>query len=547
MSGGLLALACYGTQNTVVSGNPQVSWFRKAFVRYTHFSMETIPVPLEGPQQLQLDAPILLKAKIPRSGDLLSDLVLRLDIPDIYSKAYLDLSSETPTLERTPHEFAWIRQLGVRMIDRVTFSIGASKIQEFTGEWLSTRAALDMDPGSYNKWRVMVGDVPELFDPEHGIYADPQGGYPNVVPWLGSTTQASAPSIPGRRLRIPLGLWFSDFLGNALPLVALQGHIAEITIQLRPIRDLYTIRDANGVRMRYGMQRLEYLPTDQYTSVWNPEVFGTLPSQLNNHYGSIDDPLGAPRHFLTDFTTEPPTFDAWSLNPVLESTYVFLTQAEREAFAMKNAQMLVRQVQSFPFHGVIGRNRYDLDVHNMSTRIVWFARRSDNLTARNDYTNLTNWITTTDRPHIVPPTGLPSVPRLGRAGLWIPGVQRRIVRGGSLIINGNNLFQEVDADYFAQYHPYRYLTGNSAAAEDFGQKSSLEMWPIHVYSFATDASSADQPSGTLNTSRANKIQLDIDVEPIPVGARYNYILNVFVETLNFLEISSGLGGLKFAL
>jgi hypothetical protein len=38
---------------------------------------------------LQMDAPILVKAKIPRQGDLLSDLVLRVQVPDIFSKAYI--------------------------------------------------------------------------------------------------------------------------------------------------------------------------------------------------------------------------------------------------------------------------------------------------------------------------------------------------------------------------------------------------------------------------------------------------------------------------
>jgi hypothetical protein len=40
--------------------------------------------------------------------------------------------------------------------------------------------------------------------------------------------------------------------------------------------------------------------------------------------------------------------------------------------------------------------------------------------------------------------------------------------------------------------------------------------------------------------------MDVDVEPIPFLANYTYELQVFVETLNFLEISSGMGGLKFA-
>jgi hypothetical protein len=72
------------------------------------------------------------------------------------------------------------------------------------------------------------------------------------------------------------------------------------------------------------------------------------------------------------------------------------------------------------------------------------------------------------------------------------------------------------------------------------------MWPLYTYSFALKSSEIDQPTGTLNTSRIDRLEIDVDVEPIPVDANYKYELQVFVETLNFVEISSGMGGLKFA-
>ena len=549
MSGGLIQLVSYGNENVVLNGNPQITWFNKAFVRYTHFSQEPVLFPLEGPQQLQLDSPILLKAKIPRVGDLLSDLVLRVDIPDIFSKAYVTTdSSGNPVLARTPHEFAWARQLGVRMIERVTFTVGGTKVQEFTGDWIAARALLDQTQSEYQKWRVMVGDVPELFDPASGIYRDPvAGGYPNVVAWETQQTQQNAPSIPGRSLRVPLGLWFSDFIGNSLPLVALQSHIPEIQIQLRPLRDLYTVMDPTGVRLRYGTQSLPYIPSDQYNTVWNPALLGPLPQTLNNLYGSYADLSGAPRHFFTDFGTASPNSDGWNLNPRLEGTFTFVTDAERQVFAERTIECLVRQVQAFQFTGIVGRTREELDVHNIASRIIWFARRSDAVPYRNDYTNLTNWIYTTNRPYVTPLAGYPAIPGLGRSGLTIPGIQRRILRGGTFIASGTNIFEEKDAAYFSEYVPYRYLRGDTAPAENFGLAAQNEMWPIHVFSFALQGSDPTQPSGTLNTSRVNKLQIDFDVEPIPVGANYTYNTYVYVETLNFLVLSNGMGGMKFAL
>ncbi len=550
MSGGLITLISFGNENTVVNGNPQTTYFYKAFMRYTHFSMEPMQIPLEGPQQLQLDAPILVKAIIPRNGDLLKDLVLRVDVPEIYSKAYIDSSGEEPVLTRDPpQQFKWIRQLGLRMIERVTFLVGGTKVQEFTADWIAARAMLDMDQTEYQKWRVMIGDVPELFDPANGIYADPTGqGYPNVVNWTGAPgAQTNAPSIPARRLRIPLGLWFSDTIENALPLVALQSHFAEVQITLRPLRDLYTIRDLSGVRVKYGYRSVPYVPTDQYTGIWDPAYYGELPPTLNNLYTSYTDPSGAPRFFYTDFGSSVPFSDGWPLNMTLEGTYVFLTDAERKVFATRSLSYMVRQVQPFIFPGVVGKARYDVYSHNIATRAVWFARRSDAIQYRNDYLNLTNWMFTTDRPYVAPISGYPAITGVGRSGLQLAGLQRRILRNATFIANGTNIFDPEDAAFFTEYVPYKYLRGDAMPNENFGLASQFEMWPLHVYSFALHGSDPAQPSGTFNMSRINNLQFEVDVEPIPVGAFYTYTISLFIETVNFLEISSGMGGLKFAL
>jgi hypothetical protein len=553
MSGGLIALVSFGNENTVVNGNPQMTYFYKAFMRHTHFSMEPKQIPLEGPQQLMMDSPILVKAKIPRDGDLLSDLVLRLDVPEIYSKAYIDNTDpENPQLTQTPQQFKWIRQLGVRIIDRVTFLIGGTKVQEFTADWIAARAMMDMDQTEYQKWRVMIGDVPELFDPGNGIYSDPTAaaGYPNVVAWTGATApsaQTNAPSIPSRRLRIPLGLWFSDAIENALPLVALQSHFAEIQIQLRPLRDLYTIRDPSGVRVKYGYRSGPYLPTDQYTGIWDPALLGPLPATLNNYYQSYTDPTGAPRNFYTDVSGGIPNADGWPMNMTLEGSFVFLTDAERKVFATKSLSYPVRQVQAFTFPGVTGKSRYDVYVHNMTKRAIWFARRSDALQYRNDCLNLTNWIFATERPYVTPLAGYPAIAGIGRSGLQLAGLQRRILRDATFIANGTNLFDPEDAAYFTEYQPYKFLRGNTMPFENFGLATQYEMWPLHAYSFALRGSDAIQPSGSLNVSRIDNFQFEVDVEPIPVGALYTYNIHLFLETMNFLEIASGMGGMKFAL
>ena len=583
MPGGLLSLVCYGNENVILNGNPQVTWFYKTFLRHTHFSQEPIQISLEGPNILQMDAPILVKAKIPRQGDLLSDLVLRIQVPDIFSKAYVSTDISGAYILDRAAEFAWVRQVGVRMIQSITFTIGGQKIQEFTSDWISARAALDLDATQYSKWRYMVGDTPEMFDPANGVYGDPSGEYPqypNVLAWRGSQylpnpVQNNAPSIPGRILRVPLGLWFSDYIENSLPLVSLQYHDCEIQILLRPIRELYTVLDLKGNRVRPGVQTLPPEPTDQYTSVWNRNYYGDLPPSLNNLYGAGDMSGVRMKDFLTDISGAVPFQEGWPLNASLEATYTFVTSEEQRMFVQKTLRYTVRQVQNFMYSGVTSRDTYELDVHNIATRLVYFARRSDAIPFRNQSLNLTNWMypTKSQRPFVFPSIAqsgggrIPLVPKtvlvgrtmdlsgqlvggtlrpIGYSGLNIPGLQRRILRNMFLQANGQPLFNSQDSAYFTEYVPYKYLHGAAAPFADYGLATQTEMWPIYSYSFSLNGSSVEQPKGTLNTSRIDNFNMDVDVEPIPTLANYTYELQIFVETLNFMEITNGLGGLKFA-
>ena len=185
MPGGLLTLVAYGTMNRMLSGNPQITYFYKAYKRYTHFSTENITVPLEGPNELKLDENIQLRVKVPRHGDLISDMYLSVDIPAIYNKVWSG---------RISHEFAWVRQLGLRMIDSIGLYIGGSKVQYFSSEWLAIKFQLDLNDNQFAKWANLIGDTPDMFAPASGAYADPNGCLLYTSPSPRDRTRSRMPS-----------------------------------------------------------------------------------------------------------------------------------------------------------------------------------------------------------------------------------------------------------------------------------------------------------------------------------------------------------------
>ena len=533
MPGGLLPLVAYGNMNRVINGNPQMTYFYKAFVRHTHFSQENITVPLEGPNELQVDGPIQLRAKIPRHGDLLSDMYFTFQLPAIYNKRWTN---------RISHEFAWVRQIGLRIIDRVGLYIGGTKVQEYSSDWLAAKFQADLTLDTFSKWSHLIGDVPELYAPAAGSHADPSGGYPNVLPFANITTQLNAPSLPRREVNIPLGFFFSESPGLALPLVGLQYHDVEVRMQLRPLRQLYTILDPSGVRVQPGYRLDSANGTMIYANTY-PQQYGPLPEALNNNYQFFVDISGTPRNFYTDIGFSTPTSDGFPMNPRLQCTYIYLTEDERRLFASKKLEYMVRQVQEFQFSSILARQQLQLDAHALVSRVFWFARRSDWF-YRNDYTNLTNWKYTDPqkRPYVRSPGSTGST-----SGGFIAGAHQYIVRKARILCSGNEIFEEKNANYFSEIVPFRSCTGNGYPYLLSGLVEPLAFHPLYVYSFALNSSSTTQPSGTINTSKITKIDLEVDVEPLPTDANYSYNISVYVESINFLEIASGMGGMKFAI
>ena len=55
-----------------------------------------------------------------------------------------------------------------------------------------------------------------------------------------------------------------------------------------------------------------------------------------------------------------------------------------------------------------------------------------------------------------------------------------------------------------------------------------------------------KPSGTLNTSRVKKFQVDIDLWPLATDSTFLMQYDIYVESLNFLVVEGGMGGMKYA-
>ena len=163
--GALLSIYSYGSANVILNDNPDFTYYYKVFKRYSHFSFETIDQTPDGPNELYFDQSIKLRLKIPRVGDILSDMMFTFVLPDIYSKYLNTVNNNNRTAQ---YNFQWTRYIGAQILSNVAFFVGGQKIQEFDSDYIIAKAHADYNTDTLFKWSQLVGDVPELNDPANG-------------------------------------------------------------------------------------------------------------------------------------------------------------------------------------------------------------------------------------------------------------------------------------------------------------------------------------------------------------------------------------------
>jgi len=212
-SGGLLQLVATGRQDIYLSGNPQTTFFKQVYRRYTNFSMETQRIPFDT----AVDFNKLITVTVPRNGDLLSQLFLEIQLPEITPAGPVKTQpsgviTETPTdYETITDSVSWVNGVGFAMIDYVSVWIGQQEIDRHYGEFMYLWTQLTT-PGSKRAGvQFMTG--------QQDVYND--------------TTQKGP-----LQLFVPLYFWFCKNPGLALPLLALQATPIRIYIKLKNGADM---------------------------------------------------------------------------------------------------------------------------------------------------------------------------------------------------------------------------------------------------------------------------------------------------------------------
>ena len=192
--GGLLQLVAQGKQDVFLTGNPQMTWFKMVYRRYTNFAIESQPMYFDGTP----DFGKRITCLVPRRGDLLGQIILEVTLP---------------ALKLTNGDVvSYVNSIGHALIQEISLEVGEQEIDKQNGEWM------------------------EIWS-NYTTTADKQTAFYNMI---GKVDGYSPPTLFGPlKLYIPLRFWFCKNPGMALPLVALQYHPVRINLTLRPLNQLF--------------------------------------------------------------------------------------------------------------------------------------------------------------------------------------------------------------------------------------------------------------------------------------------------------------------
>ena len=552
MAGGLLNIISVGNNNVILTGEPSKTFFKVTYSKYTNFGLQKFRLDYDGSRDLRLTEPSTFTFKVKRYADLLMDTYLVISLPDIWSP--LSTPSDLNNFRWIPYEFRWIKNLGTLLIKEVTISSGSQLLQRYTGEYLYSMVERDFSAEKKDLFNKMTGNITEFNDPGNAF------GRVNTYPtsFYTPSTVGAEPSIRGRQLFIPINTWFTLDSRCAFPLVCMQYNELIISVTLRPIQELFQVRDVHDIKNLYPYVQPDFNQAhfQMYRFLQTPPAVDTKQSNYQNQTS------------------------VWNADVHLLATYCFLSKDEAQVFAAKDQIYLVKDVFQYNFLNVTGTQRLKLNSTGMVANWMWYLQRND-VNLRNEWTNYTNWpygtipgdlelagaanginsITYQEKqfsPSVDPIDGMST-------GLYLTGEYNAINRKPILetlgiLLNGEYRENVLTSGVFEYVEKYVRTQGSAKEG-------------LYCYNFCLNTSPFEyQPSGAIHMNKFKNIELEITtyVPPVdtanssfdvilddkgnPIGIRksnwrlydYNYNMTLFEERYNILSFVGGNCAMMYA-
>jgi len=544
LGGGLLQLVAQGKQDVFLTGNPQITWFKMVYRRYTNFSVESQAIYFDGTP----DFGKRLTCVVPRRGDLLGPLLLEITLPQIKYKAgtYINTDGNATTATFTGSVSATILTVTAMStgppasppIEEGMYLIGSGITP---GTQIISSGTGTGGVGTYTVSVSYMGTVSVNEATTKTFIVQDQNDKASYITNLGhAMIEEVSVEIGEQEIDKQTGEWmhiwsklstqpgvqagFNDMVYNYADGVA--------PPSTQPVLDNSV--SIGGSTYQYGAVKL-YVPL-QFWFNKNPGLYLPLLA-LQYHPIRLNLKLRPLSQLIQFYDTNCSNNAACANPPELEPAkiidlrlygdFVNLDTEERRRFVSNSHEYLIEQIQYTPNISIPDKTTtamVSLDFNHPLREIIWIIQR-DCMTTVNDWFNYSPLST------FLGESGNNSINMLQQALLQLDGYDRFEVR---------------DAGYFRLVQPYQYHT--NVPTDTF----------IYCYSFAIRPEEL-QPSGSLNASRIDSMNLQIALRPDPpstltdqsdpryVPIRGNAHIRIYTTNHNILRIVNGFGGLLFKI
>ena len=520
MGGAMLQLALYGSQDVLLTGSPQVTFFRTIYKRFSLFASEAISQTFQGVADLGRKC----VCPLTRQGDLVTTVWLQVTLPDlslyqygtpqtasstvpgILSARYTSSTTATikvipPTDGNSDHYIATVVKDGsvtntftggsgstsiavtglntahdyTVTVKRVT-SGGSQGTASDAMDIISLRWCNNVGHALINSVELSIGG--SLIDRHLGEYMDitseltipeeKRAGFETMIGKYGAYDLYDNSFSGPRTLYIPLQFAFNRSPGLAIPLISLAFHDVVLNFNFR-----------------------------EYTEL----IKSTVPiSSLTNERGGLP-----------------------SADISLWATFIFLDVDERRRYSTQPHEQLLEQVQFLGDAPILidaeepnSTRKINLNFSHPVKEIIWVYNPAKSYN------------------HGISPSQYPVQGNdYFNYGLISPNDTEDPIATAYIQVNGHQRFSTRPGSYFRLCVPYMHHT-------------RIPTKNVYSYSFSLNPEDLHQPSGSINYSRVDTSQLITTLNDNMTSSAYNGRIRVFATNFQVLRIASGMAGLAFA-
>ena len=546
MPAGEIILVAYGEENIVLSENPQISFFKIVYRRYTNFSIETVQLNFLYDTNFGKKYTV----EIGKIGDLLHKMWLVIELPDI--PIIYDYNNEI----NNKIKFKWTKKLAYAIIDYVEIEIGNQIVSKQWGEWMAVMQELN--------WNNFNSSIDEYI-----------GNTPDLT-----TYQNLNQNFNSKTLYVPLFFWFSISAGAALPLLCLEYMTVRFNIQLNNFQSCGIFSPSNYVYVQsyygngilgeplfqlsnQGIAWAEFdsidtgdfdpitlkiknyilyyrkISDNQFLSSTNfvSEIVNILSGQNNApekfviyglYSGSIylpvnSDPLNSTSVYIQKQYNFIMPNNLVFKNVYLLCNYIYLDKDERKKFYSNKHQYIIEQITyTNPLYFINLNNKLFLEAINPCKYVIFMAQVQYFLNYNvNENFNYNQYFFDIKLFDVIKK----------KFNTLFNSYNKPLIKNIYFSLNSNLSGQDNDMKFYNLLNPFLYYP-MSKNDSGFG----LNIFELYSTSL--------QPSGSINLSYFNSFEINSSIYPIDIN--YNqYVFKCYISTYNFLKIANGVAGTIF--